>query len=156
MYDTAIGRLAASGADVLVVTAYHPGYSPIFGALRGRFVIYNELVREIAECHGATVVDFWRLRDCRDDRRWDTDRLHMSSAGHQRMAIAVLDTLGVEHELAIHDLGERVELSARQRRTANLEWATSHAAPWVRRRLTGTSSGDHVNARRPSLAPVEP
>ena len=141
MYDTAIGRLAASGADVLVSTAYDPGDSPIFGALRGRFAIYNELVREIAECHGATVVDFWRLRDCRDDRMWDTDRP---------------DTLGVEHELAIHDLGERVELSARQRRTANLEWATSHAAPWVRRRLTGTSSGDHVNARRPSLAPVEP
>jgi lysophospholipase L1-like esterase len=152
-YDVGIGRLAGAGAHVVLFTAYDPGDSPIFGALRGRFAIYNELVREVAERHGATLVDFWRIRDYRDDRLWDVDRMHMSSAGHQRMAIAVLDTLGIEHDLVPAVLGERLELGARERRAANVEWARAHAGPWVKRRLTGTSSGDNLSPRWPVLAP---
>ncbi|KQX74691.1 MULTISPECIES: SGNH/GDSL hydrolase family protein [Aeromicrobium] len=154
VYDDAIGRLAASGARVVVFTAYDPGGSPVFGALRGRFAIYNELVREVADRHGATLVDFWRLRDYRDDRLWDGDRMHMSSAGHQRMAIAVLDALGLEHDLQPLPLDERPVLSAADRRAANLDWARTHAGPWVRRRLTGTSSGDGLAPRRPTLSAV--
>ena len=135
-------------------TAYDPGGHPVFGALRGRFAIYNELVREVAERHGATLVDFWRMREYRDDRMWDIDRMHMSSAGHQRMAIAVLEALDVQHELRPYDLGARPLLTAKQRRTANAEWAKAYAAPWVKRRLTGTSSGDNLSPRWPTLAPV--
>lgn len=154
VYDGAIARLAGSGARVVMFTAYDPGGSPVFGALRGRFAIYNELVREVAERHGATLVDFWRLRDYRDDRLWDVDRMHMSAAGHQRMAIAVLDTLQVPHDLVPLPLDRRPVLTARERRAANLEWARAHAAPWVRRRLTGTSSGDLLDPRWPTPAPV--
>lgn len=153
-YDVAVGRLSDAGAHVVMFTAYDPGGAPVFGALRGRFAIYNELVRQVAERHDATLVDFWRLRDYRDDRLWDVDRMHMSAAGHQRMAIAVLDALGVAHELAPLPLAERPQLSGVQRRAANLEWATAHVAPWVKRRLTGTSSGDGLDPRWPTLAPV--
>nr|MCW2727270.1 hydrolase [Aeromicrobium sp.] len=153
-YDVAIGRLTASGAHVVMFTAYDPGGSPVFGALRGRFAIYNELVREVAEKHGATVVDFWRLDDYRDDRLWDIDRMHMSAAGHQRMAIAFLDALGIAHALVPLELAERPVLSAKERRAANLEWARAHAAPWVKRRLTGASSGDSLDPRWPVLAPA--
>ncbi|MCD9200038.1 SGNH/GDSL hydrolase family protein [Aeromicrobium wangtongii] len=153
-YDVAIGRLTDAGARVVMFTAYDPGESPVFGALRGRFAIYNELVREIAERHDAVLVDFWRLRDYRDDRLWDIDRMHMSSAGHQRMAIAVLDTLGIAHDLKPLEVLERPLLTSKQRRAANLEWAKSHAGPWVKRRLTGTSSGDGLRPRWPALAPV--
>jgi lysophospholipase L1-like esterase len=154
-YDLALGRLAESGARLVVFTAYDPGGSPVFGALRGRFAVYNELVREVAERHDATLVDFWRLRDYRDERLWDVDRMHMSSAGHQRMAIAVLDALEVEHDLQPLPLVDRPVLSPRERRAANLEWARAHAAPWVKRRLTGRSSGDSLSPRRPALAPVD-
>jgi lysophospholipase L1-like esterase len=153
-YDAAIGRLAGSGAHIVMFTAYDPGGSPVFGALRGRFAIYNELVREVAERHGATLIDFWRLRDYRDDRLWDVDRMHMSAAGHQRMAIAVLDRLGIAHDLVPLPLPERPVLTAKERRAANVEWARAHAAPWVKRRLTGTSSGDSLTPRWPTLAPV--
>ena len=146
-YDAAVARLVASGARVVLFTAYDPGSHPIFGALRGRFAIYNELVREVAERHATALVDFWRLRDYRDDRMWDDDRMHMSSAGHQRMAMAVLDTLGIEHGLQMLPFAERVALS-------NLTWARTHAAPWIKRRLTGTSSGDSLDPRWPTLAPV--
>ena len=153
-YDTAIGRLVESGAHVVMFSAYDPGGSAVFGALRGRFAIYNELVREVADRHGATLVDFWRLRDYRDDRLWDVDRMHMSSAGHQRMAIAVLDALGVDHDLEPLSLADRPVLTARQRREAHLDWARAHAAPWVKRRLTGRSSGDALSPRWPTMSPV--
>ena len=154
VYDDAIGRLVGAGAHVVMFTAYDPGGAPVFGALRGRFAIYNELVREVADRHGATLVDFWRLRDYRDDRLWDGDRMHLSSAGHQRMAMAVLDALGVAHDLRPLPLADRPVLSAADRRAANLEWARTHAGPWVKRRLTGTSSGDGLSPRWPTLAPV--
>ena len=153
-YDAAIGQLTSTGARVVMFTAYDPGGSPVFGALRGRFAIYNELVREVADRHGATLVDFWRLRDYRDDRLWDGDRMHLSAAGHQRMAMAVLDALDVPHDLRSLPLDDRPVLSAADRRAANLEWARTHAGPWVKRRLTGTSSGDGLSPRWPMLAPV--
>lgn len=148
-YDTAVGRLVGSGAHVVLFSAYDPGGHAVFGALRGRFAIYNELVRQVAERHGTTLVDFWRLREYRDDRMWDTDRMHMSSAGHQRMAIAVLDALGVAHDLRPLALVDRPVLSERERRQAHVAWMREHAGPWVKRRLTGTSSGDSITARWP-------
>lgn len=154
-YDAALSRLTGAGAHVVLFTAYDPGESAIFGALRGRFAIYNELVREVADRHHATVVDFWRLRDYRDDRMWDTDRMHMSSAGHQRMAVAVLDALGVAHDLEPLPLIDQPKLSSAEQRAANLAWAREHAGPWVKRRLTGTSSGDSLDPRWPTPAPLE-
>lgn len=148
-YDTALGKLAATGAQLVTFTAFDPAGFPIFGSLRGRFAVYNELVRELAEAHGATLVDFWRLRAYRDERLWDVDRMHMSSAGHQQMAMAVLDALGVPHEMQPAALVEVPPLSRAERRAANLGWAREYAGPWVKRRLTGTSSGDALSAKYP-------
>ena len=44
-----------SGARLVVFTAFDPGGSAIYRALRGRFALYNELVRTSARAHGATV-----------------------------------------------------------------------------------------------------
>jgi lysophospholipase L1-like esterase len=153
-YDEAIARLRETGAEVVLFTAFDLGFAPVFRHLRGRVATYNELVREVADLRGATLVDFWRLREYRDERLWDVDRLHMSSAGHQRMAIEVLDTLGIEHDLVPFDLAPLPEMDRRQRRNADLAWARAHAGPWVRRRLRGTSSGDGLAVRRPRLEPV--
>lgn len=153
-YDEAVGALVAAGAHVVLFTAFDLGRAPVFRHLRGRVATYNELVREVADVRGATLVDYWRMRDYRDPRLWDVDRLHMSIAGHQLMAVRVLDVLGVRHRLARPELGPLEEMDRRQRRAADLAWARAHAAPWVQRRLRGTSSGDGLSARRPALEPV--
>jgi hypothetical protein len=147
-------QLRDTGAHVVLFTAFDLGFAPVFRHLRGRVATYNQLVREIADVRGATVVDFWRFRQYRDERLWDVDRLHMSSAGHQRMAIEVLDTLRVEHDLVPFELAPLPEMDRRQRRNAHLAWARAHAGPWVRRRLRETSSGDGLPVRRPTLDPV--
>lgn len=154
-YDAGLSRLAATGAHLVVWTAHDPSASKLFAALRGRFAIYNELVREMAASHDATLVDFWRLHDYRDWRYWGEDRLHMNSAGHQRMAIAVLDELGVQHSIAMPELVETPRLSRSQEARKQWQWARHEAGPWVHRRITGRSSGDTVSPRRPNPAPVE-
>lgn len=153
-YDVALGKLAATGARLLVFTAYDPGGSAIFRPLRGRFAVYNEMVRWSAERHGATIVDYWRLRDLRDQRHWDGDRLHMGPHGHQRVAIAVLDALKVPHTLTV-DLPEHVLRTRREIWNENATWTRESLAPWVRRRLARASSGDTVAARWPTLSRLD-
>lgn len=154
LYEAAIGRLAVSGARVVMFTGFDLGHAPVFNKLRGRVAVYNEIVREIADNHGATVVDYWRFREYRDDRYWDTDRLHMSSQGHQQMAIHVLETLGISHEIKKPRLPKAPERTKKERRDADLQWAKEFAVPWVQRRLNGTSSGDSVKAKRPTLETI--
>jgi lysophospholipase L1-like esterase len=153
-YGEAVGRLTATGATVLVFTGFDLGFAPVFRHLRGRVATYNELVREVADEHSATIVDYWRRREYRDARLWDVDRMHMSAAGHERMAAIVLDTLGVDHDITPEELGPLPEMDRRQRRDADLAWARAHAAPWVQRRLRGTSSGDGLTPKHPTLTPV--
>ncbi|CAN5442842.1 SGNH/GDSL hydrolase family protein [soil metagenome] len=154
-YDAAVAALAATGARVLVWTAFDPGGSATYKLLRGRFALYSEHVRESADRHGATVVDFWRLREYRDWGLWDEDRMHMGPAGHQRMAIEVLDTLGVAHDLQPLPPTERPAAGTVATLRTNAEWLRTSAAPWVHRRLTGRSSGDGLSPRFPTLARID-
>ena len=39
-------------------------------------------------------------------------------------------------------------------RLVDLAWAKAHAAPWIRHRLTGTSSGVGLSPRRPEVGPL--
>jgi lysophospholipase L1-like esterase len=156
VYDDAIGALSATGATVGLFTAFDPGTGGPFGRLRGRFAVYNERVREIADRHGAVVLDSWRMRPERPETVWAEDRLHLGPVGHRAVAMEVLDTLGVPHDLppldpdADPDGGTVLDAG----RKADLAWVVTHAAPWVKRRLTGRSSGDGVLPKRPELAPI--
>jgi lysophospholipase L1-like esterase len=153
-YDEAVARLAGTGATVGLFTAFDPGAEGLFARLRGRFALYNERVREIADRHGAVVLDSWRMRPERPETMWAEDRLHLGPAGHQVVAIAVLDALGVPHDLTPLPPPVSESRSAREERRATLAWARTHAAPWVHRRLTGRSSGDGISPKRPALAPI--
>ncbi|EID56482.1 SGNH/GDSL hydrolase family protein [Saccharomonospora xinjiangensis] len=153
-YDVAVERLAATGATVVLFTGVDGVEDPVFRRMRGRTAVYNEHVRLIAARHGARVVDLWAMRALRDRRLWSADRIHLNSDGHVLVAAAVLDTLGVEHDISPTPLGEAVVVSRAQRRAQNLRWAREHALPWIGRRLRGESSGDGLRPKRPELAPV--
>jgi lysophospholipase L1-like esterase len=153
-YDEAVGRLSASAATVVVFTLADPGQNSALSLVRGRMAIFNEWVREIAAKHDATVVDMWRMRGWKVAEIMDEDRLHLNAIGHQAMAIAVLDALGLPHALEPLPLVEAPALTPSEQRRADLAWARSHLAPWVQRRVTGRSSGDNVNPKRPELAPI--
>jgi len=153
-YDDAVGRLAATGARVVMFTIADPGINPVFRVIRGRTAIFNEWAREIADKHGVTLVDMWRMRGWKVAEVMDADRLHLNAVGHQAIAIAVLDALGVPHPLAPLPVPEVPVLTPREQRRQNLQWARTHAVPWVHRRLTGRSSGDGVEPKRPACDPI--
>ncbi|MFE0749278.1 GDSL-type esterase/lipase family protein [Gordonia sp. NPDC058843] len=148
-YDTALGDLAATGATVVVFTAYDTGWAPVFRMLRGRIAIYNELVRAVAERHGALICDFWRMPGYDDYRMWDTDRLHMSPLGHAHMSGRVLDLLGVDHHISPGTLAAAAVATRREQRRQNADWARTFLGPWVVRRIRGISSGDGLGPRWP-------
>jgi lysophospholipase L1-like esterase len=155
-YDEAIGRLQDIGATVFTFTAYDTGGKSVFGALRGRFAVYNELLREVVEKRNLVLVDFWRMRIFRERRMWEFDRMHMSSAGHVYMAIEVLRALGVEHDLVPVDFGPPQLVSPSERRREGRQWTVEYAIPWVGRRLRGVSTGDTIAPKYPELTAMAP
>jgi len=155
-YADAVAALSGAGTRVLLFTGFDLGQAPVLGRLRGRVATYNEIIREIADTHGAGIVDFWRMREHRDWRLWDLDRIHMSTLGHRHMAVAVLDVLGVPHDVRLDPLAVELPQTRADQRRADLAWARTHATPWVQRRLTGRSSGDGLSPRYPRLVPFGP
>jgi lysophospholipase L1-like esterase len=155
-YDQVIASLRGSGADVIVfrwvnVTTRLPGRRLILP----RTEILNRSIGEVAERHGAIMVDLWRDEEFHNPMLWSEDRLHMAPAGHRRVAAHVLTALDVQPDSSWFDSpGEperRTWLAARAR---DARWARQHLAPWVKRRLTGRSSGDTISAKRPALSRV--
>lgn len=150
-YDDGVARLTGSGTVVVLFTGFDSSGSAVFGKTRGRTAVYNEFVREIADRHGAEIVDYWRMREFQDWGYWDTDRMHMSAAGHTLMAMRVLETILASHSLDTPELEARPALTRAAQLRADAQWAREYLSPWVGRRLRGISSGDTLQAKYPSL-----
>jgi lysophospholipase L1-like esterase len=155
-FDRVVADLRETGADVVLFR-----WADISRRLPGRRVIaprvevMNEAVGATGERHGAHVVDLWTDTDFHNPRMWSVDRLHLSAAGHRRVAAHVLDALGLAVDpewLVSVPPPERLRWTAA--RAADARWAATHLAPWVKRRLTGRSSGDLVQPKRPRLSPI--
>lgn len=155
-YEEMIARLRTGGAEVLVWTSADPGGSATYKLVRDRFRRYSEGVREIAARQGARVLDYWHLSEYADWRMWDADRMHMGPAGHQRMAIEVLDTLGIAHDLEPLVLADPGPTSWAQRLRTDATWVRSFLVPWLHRRVTGRSSGDGMAPRYPEYTRIAP
>jgi lysophospholipase L1-like esterase len=161
-FDSAVVRLRAAGCQVLVLTGFDPRTFPVIRWIRGKVAVYNMHLRAIADRRGCAVVDLWSMPVLCDPRVWSEDRLHLTSEGHRRVALRACETVGA---LADADWREPLPppagailparsawLAARQ---VDVRWARVHAMPWVRRRLTGASSGDAMAAKRPELLPID-
>lgn len=151
--ETAVVRLRRSGADVLLATPTDTRDAGLFRPLRGRHAVHTANLFTIAQRHGCHVLNLWGMAALRDWRMWAPDRIHLTTEGHRRVALAALTALG--HP--VEDPGWEVPLAAaepepwRDRVRSDLAWARTHAAPWVQRRVRGTSSGDLLAAKRPHL-----
>lgn len=149
--DGAVARLRASGADVLLCTPVDPRFAPVIRHTRSRVATVTAHINAIARERGAYVIDMWAMRVLRDGRLWSTDRIHLTPEGHARVAaeayaaLTGAQRLGAPWREPLGDDLPETDLGLR----ANAAWAREHAAPWVRRRLTGRSSGDTVTPKRP-------
>ncbi len=153
--EAAVVRIRATGADVLLATPTDTRDAGLFKPLRGRHGIHTANLFTIAQRHGCSVLNLWGMASIRDWRMWGDDRIHLNSLGHVRVADGAAVALGLapldpawDEPLPPADRAARAE-ELRQ----HAEWVRVHAAPWVQRRMRGTSSGDALVAKRPNLTP---
>lgn len=149
--EGAIGRLAASGATIVMFNGPDIGMTPVLGRIRGKVAIYNENLYSIAQKHDAVVANMWALTELKDPQMWAPDRLHFSPIGHHTIARMVLASLNVDNDLEPKKPEPLPRSSWRQARTEDLGWAREYFVPWVLRRLRHQSSGDGITAKRPGF-----
>lgn len=152
--DEAVGKIAATGATVILATGPDIGATPVLSLIRGRAAIFNENIRTVAARHGGVVVDLWGLRQLTHEAMWAEDRLHFSALGHHTIAVAALDALGVPHDVREPQPLAPHPRTWRAARREDLEWARRHFGPWMMRRLRHQSSGDGLAPKRPEAAAV--
>jgi hypothetical protein len=123
-------------------------------------------LRAIADARGCYLVDLWSMRFFRSPSAWSVDRLHLTAESHHRVALRACEVLGVpitedwRAETAADPSATMATAMSRAAwlaaRREDAHWAKEYLAPWVNRRLRGTSSGDGRTAKRPTLEPVPP
>jgi hypothetical protein len=168
-YERTVERLRDTGAEVVLFTAVTRagGTGRTAEAVAARFGAYNRRVRQAAADHGCSVVDLEVVAALRDRRLWHEDRLHLAPAGHERVAAAVLEALGVTDGALLggpagwwRDPLAALPAGGWTRRGADLvadvRWVRRHFLPWVSRRLRGVSSGDGVLPKHVALVDVLP
>jgi len=152
--DGVVRRLRASGAEVVLFR-----FADVTGNLPAiigrRATVLNDGASMIAKRYGGYLIDLFADTAFAHRQMWAADRLHLSPAGHRRVAGHVLHALGVgvaEDWMLVPPTPEPTPwLLARG---ADLRWAREHLAPWVGRHLLGQSSRELVTAKRPELAPM--
>lgn len=145
--ETGIAPLAATGATVLLATAYDPGFSPYLRMLRGRAAVFTAHVHAIAAKHGCRVLDLWTIPGLADKRMWSQDRLHPSTRGHLALLAAATTALGIPAPLPDVVVDEQGHLPT-------TVWFRKHAMPWIARRVRQVSSGDGLGPKIPLPLPV--
>lgn len=156
--ETAMARIRATGADVLVGLSGDPRGAPVLALTRERCAVYDLAIWAAARRHGAHVLDVWHLRTLQDWRRWDADRLHMNADGHALVALEALTTLGFapEDPAWAAPLPPAPRPGRAQRVREEYAWTRDHLAPWVGRRLRRTSSGAGRTPKYPDYVTIAP
>ncbi|MBN0047523.1 SGNH/GDSL hydrolase family protein [Streptomyces actuosus] len=150
----AVERLAPSCEQLVLMRS--PGRrGPVLERFRPRMEELFACVDDLAERHGAVVVDLYGAASLGDPSLWDVDRLHLTGEGHRRVAEAVWQALGYPAEDQEWHLAPPPGLPPTwlTRRVADVRFTRQHLLPWIGRRLTGRSSGDGRPAKRPELLP---
>ena len=158
--EQAVVRFRDAGADVLLVTGVDPRQTPIIRRTRGRVAVFNAHLWSIAARQGAVVLDQWGAAWVQDARMWDQgDRIHLTTEGHRRTALAAAAALGVPVTGDYTDWSTPLDPApprpTREVLAQEAAWVRGFVVPWIGRRLRGRSSGDGRTPKRPELRPVQ-
>jgi lysophospholipase L1-like esterase len=155
-FERVVAQLRGTGADVVLFRFANVSvHLPARKTMESRSRVINDMITEVGARQGAHVIDLWGDEAFGNRRLWASDRLHMSPTGHRRVAAHLLTALGVpadEEWLAAVPPPESMGWT--KARAADARWAATHLAPWIKRRLTGKSSGDLLAPKRPTLENV--
>jgi lysophospholipase L1-like esterase len=156
LFETGVRRLRDAGSTVLMMTGFDPVAIPVLRRVRPKIDEYNERLRDIAGRYDCPLVDLWTMDRLYDQRAWSVDRLHLSAEGHRRIALHAAAALGVPTDADPDEPWPPAEPAPYwwRRRRSDVRWARAYLAPWISRRLRGTSSCDGRTPKRPRLDPL--
>lgn len=146
--------LIAGGATVLSFTLPDlTGVMPIGRLLARRVRGMNGALREASAATGARLVDFAAWPVGSDLRLWSEDRFHANAEGHERIAAALAQALGLPgtDDAWSRPLPAPDERSRWARWAANWRWCRRHFWGWAR---PGAAPEKPPGAKRPRLEPV--
>ena len=152
--ERALTRIREAGAEPLLLAGANPTIGIPRGAqVRAKGDQLTAAAGALAERLGVRFCDNWSDPVLARREYWSPDRLHLAPVGHARVAANVLRTLG--HPMPPEWIIDAAPIAAPTRRE---EWRylREHVAPWVKRRLTGKSSGDGRSAKFATWEWVEP
>jgi lysophospholipase L1-like esterase len=157
-FEQTVEKLRATGADVLLFRwANLVDRMPGGRLIAPRVQYLNAAVADVAARHGARLVNLWDDDEFLNPAMWSIDRLHLSPDGHRRVAAHAMTALDLTPPAQWWEpLAYPVRPTWVIARAHDIHWAGTHLLPWIKRRLTGRSSGDNLSAKRPLLAPVGP
>lgn len=140
LFSHVLRRCDEEGVTLVLLSGADPTAQLPFGRVMKRRgdLLSHAVEAELAERPDVIRAYNWFDEELATPRFWSEDRLHMNTRGHHRVAARVLDALGVERPDEWWDLSE----VAVQQRLRGAAYYRTHVGPWIRRRLTGTSSGD--------------
>lgn len=153
-FSHVLRRCDEQGVRLILLSGANPsGQLPLGRVVQRRGDLMSaEVVRRVADRPDVVRALNWPDRELSDPSYWSEDRLHMNSRGHHRVAARVLDALGErvpEGWWSLPALPDAVRL-------ARGDYMRDHLGPWVRRRLTGTSSGDGREAKYGTWTEISP
>ena len=149
--ERAARRFTDAGVQLVLISGPDPSARLPFGATMHRRGA--ELTGQLAELAARLDVVFVNAFGDEEVRRagyWSADRLHLGPAGHRRVAALVLAGLGRPAQAQVLDPGPE----PRRRLVEEARYHREHVLPWVARRLTGRSSGDHRTGKHQDWVPV--
>lgn len=144
-------RARNAGIRTMVVSGGNPTrHIPLGARFERRGDALADAVRARLDGTDVLYVDNWFDERLPDLQYWSIDRLHLNAQGHAIAASNVLAALEVP--IAGADTAPDADDELVRPRTA--EYWRQYVLPWIGRRLTGRSSGDHREPKRPRLDPV--
>lgn len=139
-FSQVLRRCDEEGVTLILLSGANPSAQlPMSRLIQRRGDLMSDaVVQRIAERPDVVRALNWPDAELSNPSFWSQDRLHMNSRGHHRVAARVLASLGERVPEGWWSMPEITDVA----RLAQREYMREHLGPWVRRRLTGTSSGD--------------
>ncbi|WP_314423959.1 SGNH/GDSL hydrolase family protein [uncultured Microbacterium sp.] len=152
-FSRVLRRCDEEGVTLILLSGANPsGQLPMGGLVKKRGDLLSEAVlRRIENRPDVVRALNWPDRELSEPQYWSEDRLHMNSAGHHRVAARVLHGLGFEPDPTWWSPSSLAASGP-----GGLAYYREFVGPWVRRRVTRTSSGDGRAAKYPAWVELAP
>ncbi|MBN7792611.1 SGNH/GDSL hydrolase family protein [Microbacterium sp. 2216-1] len=138
-FSRVLRRCDEQGVQLILLSGANPSAQlPMGDVFQKRGDVLAEAVMRRIE--GRTdIIHAWNWPDeeLSRPRYWSQDRLHMNANGHHRVAARVLDALGLDPHESWWSPTTELPLGP-----SGWAYYREYVGPWIKRRVTRTSSGD--------------